>query len=82
MGCYHGRYVEVELKQPGRYNIPEDGLTPLQARHRAEIILNGGWHIVADDWSQVKESMDMLTMIVTGELGPGLPNGQKWQEPL
>lgn len=54
IGCVKGRYVEIELKQPGKYTNPAAGLTPLQARHGIEVITNGGVYVFGDNWLSLK----------------------------
>jgi hypothetical protein len=76
VGCYRGRYVEIELKAPGRYANVKDGLTPLQAKHHLDIELNGGWVIVADDWPTIQRALESFSDTLTdSELGPNGPAG-------
>ena len=54
IGCLEGRYVEIELKAPGRYKDPFIGLSEIQRLHGAEIIGNGGIWMCADSWPEIK----------------------------
>lgn len=54
IGCVDGKYVEVELKQPGKYAHPMHGCTSIQLRHATEIEANNGIWIVQDDLECLK----------------------------
>jgi hypothetical protein len=53
IGCVNGRYVEVELKAPGKYKIVWDGVTELQKTHGQEIVANGGVWVVGDHYPSI-----------------------------
>ena len=53
IGCVKGRYVEIELKAPGKYSDPCLGLSPLQVGHGLDVQDNGGIWICGDDWDAI-----------------------------
>ena len=82
-GCLRGRYVEIELKAPGRYTNPEQGLSPLQAQHKAEILRAGGWHICADNWSTIEQQLRFLLLTLpSDDLGPNPNEIRRYEAPL
>jgi len=48
IGCYKGRFVAIELKRPGKYSNPREGLTASQWNVLNQIRANDGVVIVAD----------------------------------
>lgn len=57
MTCLKGRYIAIELKAPGRYKSPYDGLSPAQQAVLYEIASAGGIVIVADSLDAILESL-------------------------
>lgn len=57
VGCVNGRYVEVELKAPGRYKDVWDGLSEIQKKHGQEIIAYGGVWVCGDDYQKIKTDL-------------------------
>ncbi len=57
IGCVQGRYIEVELKAPGKYRLPEIGCTLNQLHHRDVIVDNGGIWVCGDDYAKISEEL-------------------------
>jgi hypothetical protein len=57
IGLVNGRYIEIELKQPGKYKSAWEGCSPLQKAHAEEVIRHGGFWIAGDDWDEIKEEL-------------------------
>jgi hypothetical protein len=57
IGLIDGRYIEIELKQPGKYEDPLGGCTKLQVEHGEEVIANGGIWLCGDDWDEIKAAL-------------------------
>jgi hypothetical protein len=57
IGCVRGRYVELELKAPGKYKDPVAGLSSIQANHGSEIVTNGGIYIIGDRWDDIRDEL-------------------------
>jgi len=66
IGCLYGRYVAIELKAPGKYKDPKEGLSPAQWNWINQITANGGEAIVTDDEEWL---FDQLDAIKENELG-------------
>lgn len=48
LGCYKGWFISIELKRPGKYATPQQGMTPAQWNFLSQVRANGGIAIVAD----------------------------------
>jgi penicillin-binding protein-related factor A (putative recombinase) len=55
VGCVKGRYVEIELKAPGKYRHPLVGCSDLQLAHGKEVMDNGGVWICEDNLNELLE---------------------------
>lgn len=66
IGCYNGRFVAVELKQPGKYKDARDGLDEAQERFLRRVHAAGGIAVCADSW----ETVDYCLAKLTGNVYP------------
>lgn len=57
IGCVQGRYIEVELKAPGKYAHPLQGCTVNQLHHGTEIKMRGGIWVCGDDYAKISEEL-------------------------
>lgn len=60
IGCLCGQYVAIELKAPGKYKHPKDGLSPAQWNWLNQIEANQGEIIVTDDEDWIFDQLDAI----------------------
>ena len=63
IGCYHGVFVSIELKAPGKYKDPEKGATALQKEVLDDIALCGGVTLVVDSLEPIIQELDSLDRV-------------------
>lgn len=58
LGCWKGRFIAIELKAPGRYKNPCDGLTGAQLFFLTLVRNSGGVAVCADSWEGVLAGLE------------------------
>lgn len=61
--CYHGIFVAIETKRPGRQGEANCGLSALQVKVREQIIKAGGKYFVVDDAESIEDVVFWLKTI-------------------
>jgi hypothetical protein len=59
-GVYNGRPVFIELKAPGKYKDPRDGLTDLQRQVLEEIWQSRGLALCTDKLGDIRDLLDAI----------------------
>jgi hypothetical protein len=62
IGCVNGQYIEIELKQPGKYSSAFLGCTKLQIEHGLDVQNSGGIWIAGDDWDEIKDELGTILL--------------------
>lgn len=57
LGGLKGRYVVIELKEPGKYKNPHEGLSSEQMTFLSEVKKDGGVAVVADSLETVQHCL-------------------------
>jgi len=60
VGCVKGRYVEIELKAPGKYHHPLVGCSEIQLAHGRDVNSNGGIWLAGDDWDEISAQLNEM----------------------
>lgn len=66
-GCYNGLFIAIELKRPGAYKQPVDGLSPAQRLYSDEVQRAGGIYLITDDLRAVQRLLEGLRGTVEGD---------------
>lgn len=72
LACYHGAFIALEVKRPGR---KREG-TALQERTLSEIRAAGGWAGVVNDLRQVQDLLRCWPFVCRYCLGGLVPSGE------